>query len=59
MTLYFSWNAWCQNMSSPDELIDIHEMPGVLLGPSLETELSGLRTVLHILQTDPSLSAHS
>lgn len=31
MTLYFSWNAWCQNMSSPDELIDIHEPPGVLL----------------------------
>lgn len=30
MTLYFSWNALCQNMSSPDELIDIHELPGVL-----------------------------
>lgn len=30
MTLNLSWNALCQNMSSPDELIDIHELPRVL-----------------------------
>lgn len=32
---------------------------GFYLGPSLKTGLSGLRTVLHILQWDPMLSIHS
>lgn len=56
MTLHFSQNALCQNMSSPDELIDIHELPGVLFRAKSKNWAFSSENLLCILLQDPSLS---